>query len=61
MSFPLVSRKAAHDALQNFKNLLFSQQLQRSVLMYMSKTMLGKKEREEITALFETIDDDRDA
>lgn len=59
--FPLVTRKVANDALQNFKNLLFSQQLQRSVLMYMAKTMLGKKERDEITALFETIDDNRDA
>ena len=40
---------------------MFSQHLQRSVLLYMVKILLDKKEKEAITALFETIDDDRNA
>ncbi|TNV79079.1 hypothetical protein FGO68_gene11603 [Halteria grandinella] len=60
VSYPPVSKKVAYDALNNIKNLQFTQQLQRSILMYMVKLQLDKKDRDTLVQLFETIDEDKD-
>ena len=60
-TYPTVSKKQASDALQNIKALAFSQQIQKAVIIYMTKIFLDRSEKEMLHALFELMDTDRDS
>ncbi|CDW88817.1 protein kinase domain containing protein [Stylonychia lemnae] len=59
-SYLLVNKKIALDALNNMKNLFFGYQFQKAVLAFMVKTVIDKKEKDNLQIMFETLDDNKD-
>ncbi len=49
------------EATNSIKQLCYTQQLQKAVLMYMVKFFLPRSEKEGLSQLFENIDDNKDS
>ena len=55
-----LNKKVAVEAIACMRNVFFTYQFQKAVVAYMAKTLIDKKEKENLQVLFESFDEDRD-